>query len=361
MTNHKKSLIVSFLDKVAPKNRLQIKIIYDLGYTPVFYVNDYIGYSDQYFKTRDEHRLLVQGLLNRFGQIYSFFKKNKHNIHHVEVYPGGRFSFIYLLLARYFEIKTICVERGDLLYFKKGGYDLVTRLSMWMCYKRADMVWYREIYMEKILREMGVRKLFFLHNAVEIRNDLPEHKTHSDYKAKNIDFLWLNRLIPERMSGWFVDILARKSFESTKNILAGILPKTLYQKEQTTVITNKPTNLRLLDYVADPSALYRESKFFVLPAKVVFANNALLEAMSFGVIPIIVDSPGYELIVKDGYNGIVSSFDKKNFETAMLRALDLSEQDYTTMSNNAIAHIRSSFSADSYMDKIKKLYKEIEL
>jgi glycosyltransferase involved in cell wall biosynthesis len=231
---------------------------------------------------------------------------------------------------------------------------------MWVCYKRARIVWYRELYMESILKLMKIKRLFFIHNAVEIRKNKYKGTQLLPFRRKKIDFLWVNRLIPERMSGWFVDILNTHQFHNTQNILAGVLKQTLYNDVQDYVIAKKPANLRLLDFVSDPFELYKEAKFFVLPAKVIFANNALLEAMSAGVVPVIVNSPGGELIVSDGINGIVSGFSQEEFERAMAKAINMSEADYQSMSEAAMNHIRTHFSSDTYQKKLEELYKQIE-
>jgi glycosyltransferase involved in cell wall biosynthesis len=214
--------------------------------------------------------------------------------------------------------------------------------------------------MESILKRMNIKRLFFIHNAVETRIKKNTGNQPLPIGRKKIDFLWVNRLIPERMSGWFVDILKTSHFRHTQNIMAGVMKETLYNEVQDYVIANKPPNLRLLDFVSDPSELYKEAKFFVLPAKVVFANNALLEAMSAGVVPVIVNSPGSELIVKDGINGIVAGFSNEEFQTAMLKAINMSEADYKLMSEAAIAHIRNVFSSDIYKKKLRELYSQIE-
>ena len=359
MTTNKKTKIISFIDRVAPKNKLQIDVMHDLGYSTVFFVNTYLDYSQKYFSSLDRYTLLASGSFKRLKHVFSFFRENRKTIHHVEVYPGGRFSFIYLLIAKLFSIPSICVERGDLLYYKKGGYGLLTRFSMWVCYKRASIVWYRELYMEDMLKSIGVKKLFFIHNAVESKNALQESSNIS-FPDRSIDFLWVNRLIPERMSDWFVDILNKETFINTKNILAGILKETLYHSQQEYVIAHKPHNLTLLDFVADPSKLYKKAKFFVLPAKVVFANNALLEAMSFGVIPVIVNSSGYELIIENGKNGIVADFSKDAFERAMKQAMALDKDMYLKMSDAARQRIEKSFSVEIYRGKILELYEKIE-
>ncbi|MGB4400107.1 MAG: glycosyltransferase, partial [Daejeonella sp.] len=308
----------------------------------------YTEYAEQYFTGTDRYFVLATGLFPRLKQVFSFLRQNRHAIHHVEIYPGGRFSFIYMLLVNFFNIATICVERGDLLYFKRGGYDLITRFSMWICYKRARIVWYRELYMEEILQRLKIKRMVFIHNAVEIKQKEYNGVNSLPFQKKRIDFLWVNRLIPERKSDWFVDILNTDRFRNTQNILAGVLKQTLYNTEQDYVIKNKPANLRLLDFVSDPWELYKESKFFVLPSSVVFANNALLEAMSVGVVPVIVNSTGYELIVQDGINGLVSDYSRQGFEDVMVRAKNMDETDYARMSEAAMNHIKTSFSSETY-------------
>jgi glycosyltransferase involved in cell wall biosynthesis len=359
MANNK-IIIASFIDQVAPKNKLQIDILYDLGYRPVFFVNVYHNKSAAYFLYPDSYFRFKSGIFHRMWQVSTFFKNNRKQIHHAEIYPGSRFSFVYLLIALFFRVKVICVERGDLLYFKRGGYDMATRISMWFCYHFSSMVWYRELYMEAILKKMGIKNLYFIHNAIDTTNLQNGEKKATTFENKKIDFLWVNRLIPERMSGWFVDILHKEELAETHNVLAGMLSQTLYNEQQRYVQLNKPKNLELVDFIDDPTALYQNAKFFVLPAEVVFANNALLEAMSYGVVPVIVNSLGYELLVEDGVSGIVSEANKAAYEKAIFRAHFMPEDIYNRMSIATKQHIIQYFSAEVYRKKLNDLYNQIE-
>jgi glycosyltransferase involved in cell wall biosynthesis len=189
---------------------------------------------------------------------------------------------------------------------------------------------------------------------------MPDDETRRGLDQKSVDFLWLNRLIPERRSDWFIKVLGNKEFEHTDNIMAGFLTKTSYTKEQDYVLNNKPNNLKTLDYVSHPSTLYINAKFFVLPAKIIFANNALLEAMSYGVVPIVTNAPGANLIIEHERNGFIADFNENSLAISMKKALDLSQEEYMRMSTAAKNHVFKNFSPELYKQKLTELYQLIQ-
>src|SRR5690606_4478276 len=116
------------------------------------------------------------------------------------------------LTGKLFGLKIICVERGDLQYYHCKGYNIFIRMSMRFCYRYSDLVWYRELFMKPVLEKARAKKLFFLHNSVPIDQEdiIPPHQ-------KTIDFLWMNRVLPERRSDWFVQVLKQDLFKTTSN------------------------------------------------------------------------------------------------------------------------------------------------
>jgi glycosyltransferase involved in cell wall biosynthesis len=352
MAIKEKKLVVAFIDWVIPKNKVQIDAIHQLGHLAAFFVNNYNQSAASYFREGDFYVPLETNFLKRLKQIFLFLKIKRNVIHHLEVYPGGRFSFIYILLSKVFGIRTICVERGDLHYYNPNGYGLFVRISMWVCYKYADVIWYREPYMAGLLKKIRVREIFFIHNAI--------HRSNITPRTKTIDFLWVNRLTPERKSEWFIDILNKKEFHSSSSVLAGVLENTLYNKQQDYVLHNKPPSLQVLDYVTNPNDLYASAKFFVLPADFVFANNALLESMSLGVVPLIARQEGSEIIVDDGLNGFIFDYDKESLEEAMLIAMKMPEDQYKLMSDAAVEKVREVFSVEKFTSQLAELYKKME-
>ena len=105
-------------------------------------------------------------------------------------------------------------------------------------------------------------------------------------------------------------------------------------------------------FVKNIKDIMKDYKFFILPADIILANYALLEAMSFGLVPIIYPGDGYEVIVEDGVNGIVATdFD---LTKAMIRALSLTDTEYMNMSDAAYRKIKTDFSLDLWKQKLSK-------
>ncbi|MBK8710529.1 MAG: glycosyltransferase [Niastella sp.] len=349
-----KKKVLVFVDLVAHKNKLQIELIQQLNWEPVFFVNTYRPHFDEYFSSAGAQILLATGFASRIKQVFSFFKKNKETIHHLEIYPGGRISFIYLFLAKWFSLKTICAERGDLLYFNKGGYDFFTRFSMYCCYKFSNIVWYREPYMKEKLEKLRKKNLYFLHNAIPVES----HPIQNE--ERDIDFLWVNRIIPQRKAKWFIQKLSTPEFKNTKNILVGILQNTILNPDVEYVIKNSPENLTLVDYTSTPESYFKRAKYFVLPSDIVFANHALLEAMSWGVVPLVSDIGGANLIVEKNKNGFIFEHTQSGFNQAMDDALHLDTETYLAYSKGSKKKIREVFSTEKYAEKLKLLYDLIE-
>jgi glycosyltransferase involved in cell wall biosynthesis len=345
-----KDTVVIFIDRIAAKNRLQIKSIHHLKMVPVFFVNEKTDQAAEYLAGRGREELLAGSFLKRFLQISGYLKKNKHDIHHIEVYPAGRFAWIYILLSNILNIKSICVERGDIQYYRRKMYNKISRFSMWACYKFSSIVWYREFYMKDILQKTTSKKLFFLHNAI----DPPVEYTPSS--KKDIDFLWMNRVIKERRSDWFISVLKKSELKNTVNYLIGLTEKTFHVNEQLFVQDNKPDNLIVLGYTKKPFEYYMRAKFFVLPADIVFANNSLLEAMSYGVVPLISDMPGASMIVEDGKSGFIFKHTPDDFGIAVEKAHNLTDEQYSRFSKAARDNILKEFSLQKYAEGLTEMY-----
>ena len=348
-----KNKVLIFVDLIAAKNRLQLELLQKMNLEPICFVTSIRPDTDKFFDAGGKQIMLEAGFRARMKQIYKNLKSNKKSIHHLEIYPGGRFSFIYLFLAKWFSLKTICAERGDLLYYRKKGYHPLVKFSMYCCYRFADIVWYREPYMKTELEKITNTELFFLHNAIHIPEKIEATK-------KEIDFLWLNRIIPERKAKWYLNILKKPAFTNTKNFLVGLEEGTIFTEDVKWVKENVPVNLQVRAYSKTPQEYFKAARFFVLPADVVFANHALLEAMSYGVVPLISKQAGSDLIVDDNLNGFIFEHSEGSMEAAMQKALELSQEAYENLSFQSRKKMQEEFSIEKYEVNLKKLYSLID-
>jgi glycosyltransferase involved in cell wall biosynthesis len=346
----KDTIVILGINEIQQKNVLQLEAGRELQFRFDALTNDTMKTSMKYAPYFRNMIILQSGFFNKIFSIILYFSKFRRSLHHAEIYTAGRLAFFYLLLTKIFRVPSIVVERGDIADF--GSYPRSHRLSMALSYRYADVVWYREYYMKSAIERFRPRKLAFIPNAT--RN------AYLSREQRDIDFLWVNRLVRQRMSSWFVDILKEKEFEGTNNYMLGFNEDSLdevVRENQQYVRENCPANLTLLPFV-DPTEYYKRAKYFVLPAEIVFANNSLLEAMSYGVVPIISNVEGASVLVPGKEVGYVVEHNRSCFRNSMLEALV--SHDLDSKGKNAVEHISRNFSKASWQQKIKALYRSLD-
>ena len=348
MARSKNKVVILGIDNFSYKNTHQAKCLNSNNFILYVFTNDVLKNSSENLDQKiNSLKILKKGLFKRIIQVNNFLMQNKDEIHHVEIYPGSRFSFIYLIISKAYKLKSLVVERGDISLYKDKFF---TKFSMRFCYKFSDLIWYRETYkdldVKKQLTKWGANKIIFIPNAVSLK------KIKKNYSFEYV-FLWANRFLKERKVKWFVDSVNEIKF--SKSIMLGLMNK-VYDNEKYAV-DNKSNYLDVVNY-QNPVDFYLKSKFFVFPSEVVFLNNSLIEAMSYGVVPLISNVQNSELIVDDGINGFIFEHSKNGLISAMRKALDLTEIEYKKMSENAIEKIEKSFSykvwCRSYTDMINE-------
>jgi glycosyltransferase involved in cell wall biosynthesis len=343
-----KHTILIFIDEFRGKNKVQYDIMRASGFTTHWFQT-----STKLQPEIDTIHILQPSFMARLMQVFSFMSKHRSTIHHIELYPGGRFAVFYLFIAKLFRIPVLCCERGDIYYYHHKKYDRVTRLSQYLIYRFADYMWLRELFAADYLTEMGIRRpYFFIHNVVP----LPPENQVSDIAARDIDFLWVNSLKSFRKVSWFVEALTRPSFIHTRNVLLGLTddgPQGEY------AFVEKLPNLEVHDFIP-PAVYFRRAKFFVMPASLVYLNHALLEAMSYGVVPIITEADGASLIIEHNVDGFITKFDQEAFIQGMENAMQLTPEQYQIYAANARKKIVTDYSADYYNNAIREMYSLID-
>jgi len=347
-----KKVVILGIDNFSYKNIYQVACLNNNHFQVCVFTNNVLKNSSKNLTSENILFVLEKTFLKRIKQIYTFLNQNKVDIHHVEIYPGGRFSFIYLILAKLCKKKTIIVERGDMCSYPR--MNKMTQISMRICYKYSDIVWYRESYKDLDVKEQllswGAKEIFFIPNAAPDINFIEENKS-SQYL-----FLWANRLLKERKIKWFINSI--NILKSSKSIILGVRNDNHVENDDKYALENKSEYLNILEY-QNPKEYYLKSKFFVFPSDVVFLNNALLEAMSYGLVPLISNVQGARLIVDDGISGFVFEHTEDGLKKAMEDALNLTDKEYAIMSKNAIKKVKENFSlkvwSEKYLDMIERV------
>lgn len=286
----------------------------------------------------------------KLATVIRYLSAHRSRLHHVELYPGGRLAAAYGIAARLMRVPVLVVERGDLWYALNRSYGRAMRLSIYLCYLVASRIWYRELYAEPFFRRLRVLgKATLLPNAVPIGTE--------PTGPRDIDIVWANRLTAQRHPEWFAAAVANLAAERHIVVeMVGFLPDTHSDEvgpaqDYVRAKWRGLANCSVRDFT-DPAPYLARSKWFVLPADVVYCNFALLEAMAAGVVAVVSRTPGAELLINDGVNGYLADHSARGLEDALRRALDTPHDRWTDMSAAARRFVAEQHSIDAWGERL---------
>ncbi len=302
---------------------------------------------------------IADGPVARARQLARHLRAHRGRLHHVELYVAGRFAFVYAVVCRLAGVRILAVERGDLHECQRKVYPLAVRLSIYACYRLAHCVWLKEPYMERAFARWRVRNTFLLPNAIPI----PDAGAAGD-GHRTVDFLWVNRLVPERNPEWFAEAVAE--IAGRRPVSCEVLgfsegdpgPRVAAVEQAVAGALDGLPSCRCEPF-GDPQPAYRRARFFVLPADFVFGNFALLEAMAHGVVPIVSAVEGTERLIDSGRNGIAAAHDRRAFARALDDALDLPEPAWREASKAARQTVAERFSIDAWGQRLLQCYEAV--
>lgn len=122
--------------------------------------------------------------------------------------------------------------------------------------------------------------------------------------------------------------------------------------------THNPNHISIHGYLP-PISYYLKSRFFLLSADIVFANNALLEAMSYGFVPLVSDVSGSNSIVDHLRSGYIFPHTYEGFKEAIEWAIKLDKVSYDKLSLNARLKVEKDFSFEKFKAGYKKMIDSI--
>lgn len=347
-----KIVAVFGLDTFRHKNLTQINLVNKIGYTFDVFVNDTLNNSEVEFEpVKFNNNLYInkRGIAARFRQVFCYLHKNKGKINHIEVYVGGKFQIFYILFAKLLKIPSIIIERGDIQWVDKLGRS--NQFYYKCTYRLTDLVCYKEPYMERILDIYKVKNTMFLPNSIVVPDSFDYY-----FDIKKYHFLWVNRLIKERR----IDRLLTYGLNNLNVKIACLGINENYQEipdalEILLSQSMKSENIEIKSYV-NPFCYFKKYRFFILDSDLVFGNYALLEAMSYGVVPIVRYTKWNHLIINNGFNGFEFQDDFESFTSILDKAFALNEEEYLKMSKAARETMLTKFSSHEWLTKVDKLY-----
>lgn len=208
-----------------------------------------------------------------------------------------------------------------------------------------------------VKKRFGCKKTFILPNCIDLK-EAGEFKR--SYPWKGITLLFLGRISIDKGLEYIYkaagSLKARKV--DFKFVMAGKGPdEKVYRRKFGDLLGE---SFEFSGVVSGPAKteLLKRCNVFILPSFYEGLPMALLESMSFGLVPITTCVGSIGEIISDGINGIfVKTHSSLDIESAIEKLLK--DEDYRyDLSKNARQSILGNFKAESYMDKLNTIYRQ---
>lgn len=196
-------------------------------------------------------------------------------------------------------------------------------------------------------------KITVLPNCVKV----PEYKQKTIDKNTRINILYLGRIDKNKGLEEIIQALSglSKDINYSFNIAGDGPDKDWFIVACKTKLKNKFIYKGIV-YGKAKEKLLAESHIFLLPSYFEGLPNALLEAMSYGVVPIVTPVGSIPEVVKHKENGIL--VDKKN-STEIKNAIELivfNNLIYYQLSQQSYKTIAENYSLNNYIIQLNKIY-----
>lgn len=295
--------------------------------------------------------------IERFKNLVQFFKLIRTTRpSHIEFYHHLYDPWLIigqLVIAKIFNlpIMTICTG-GEIR--KWEAHNRLKRFSIRLSFLFSRVVILKEVYMKDYVikhRIGNVKKCQLLNNAMLVGSE-------PSYIRNKPNVLFLNRFNPYRNVELIIKAakLVLNQRPNTQFLLVGKLGYSTENTYQEIILDLKlQDSVKLLPFTTDPHSYYDNASIFLLPADVVFCNNALLEAMERGVPPIVSDVDGAELIVEHCVSGLIVPRDHEELAKAILLLLE-DEELRVKLGRGARKKIEQDFNEKQRAESLLTIY-----
>lgn len=217
-------------------------------------------------------------------------------------------------------------------------FPLYIEAARKLLYKYADLVTANsKMSVEAMKNFVPETKVFYVENPVTMPDTSKKIKSDSVHRI-----IYCGRLVKQKRVGLVleaVNLLVKKGMPCLFDIV-GDGPLALSFKEY---CANEKilTSVNFHGYIEDVSSCYENADIFVLCSEYEGVSNALLEAMSYGLVCIVSrEANSSSDIIIDGYNGIVIDNANSNNLASCIENICSDPEVIQYLGNNAIVTAR---------------------
>ncbi len=261
-----------------------------------------------------------------------------------------------ILIARLLNIRMIIhLHGGDYLMCKKMPIWMKWILK-WSFSGNNPKIVLSPLEEAELRQRLSISNLHVLPNCPDLTDATESNRTYT--KQEILRLLYLGRITDEKGMEFIFNALKLLKSKGVKFkfVMAGNGPQEKLYVQKFTNLLGADFDFKGVVSGDKKTEVLKNCNVFLLPSFFEGLPMALLESMSFGLVPIVTDVGSIKHVITDGENGIFVN--RYSSEDIVLAIEKLSvDKDYKhQLSRNARRYIFENFSPKEYIDQLIKLY-----
>lgn len=284
--------------------------------------------------------------------LYKFLKKEKPTVLHLAGSEANFYGTIAGKLAK--TPKIICEDWGS------DSHSKIADFIFKYIFKLSDLVIAEStLVANKIIKKYTLSK----HKVTTVFNFIDSKNLNSNLNrnfSKNRSIISVSRLVEKKRIDISLNVMHRlmKEGYSFKFEILGDGPLLEALKKQSENL-GLSEFVKFQGFVNNPLPVIQNSDVYLSTSNNEGFSNALLEAMSLGLVSVVTNVGGVKDVVINGQNGFISDInDEDQIYNNLKKVLNMNDLELQDISNNALTTIRKSFSLENHISELMKIYKK---
>lgn len=266
-------------------------------------------------------------------------------------------DYFFILFSSIFGIPVILHLRGG-LFSKNLQTPLFFRFLLKYSFLKAEGIIFlgeneKEFYKKKY--NIPENKISVLPNCAKV----PCEHSIKENPTTSLNILFMGRL--DKNKGLIEIINALQELNSIKYIFnyAGDGPDKDWFIETSKKVLGSKVQYHGVIGDTKKADLLAKSHIFLLPSYFEGLPNALLEAMSYGVVPIVTPVGSIPEVITNDYNGLLVEVGNSSEISKSISKLITNDYILENLRINSIATIRRQYSIDKYLTDMNIIYQDV--
>jgi glycosyltransferase involved in cell wall biosynthesis len=321
------------------------------------YEIDFIYFS---FPTYTKIRKLTGAITAFCRFVTSISKSDLVHIHHSTGF--NFFMTMFFTFTSVFCRKIVILHNhaGDFFSFYQSRPNIIKLLI-----RRTYGLAHACIVLSKSFEELFYNSLGRNIRSVVLRNPspvkIPSIPNSDIRKESTVNVLYMNHLQEKKGVYDLLDIIPRllRSYPNIYFVIAG--DGEIAEVSKIVESNGWNAHVAILGWIDGERKIdvLRNTDIFVLPSYHEGLPMALLEAMTFGIAPVVTDVGGIPEVIRDGKNGLLVKAGDKSSLAKAISLLSSDRQFRAEIGRAAYGTIQDSYSVDRYVHTLSELYQSL--